>query len=121
MALMARIALVAIYVIGTVVAVFSMEADGGGSWGEICLIVSVLIGAGTGDFRFAPLSLLAIPIAIPFGYPDDVAGDPVFPVWVAAMYFTVVSATVIMLAVFARQAVESRLRRRRTSRDSGVT
>jgi len=121
MALMARIALVAIYLTGTVVAVFSMEADGGGSWGEICLVVSVLLGAGTGDFRFAPLSLLAIPIAIPFGYPDDVAADPVFPVWVAAMYFAVFSSTLIMVAAFARQGIESRLRRRRTSRDSGVT
>ncbi|HST69926.1 MAG TPA: hypothetical protein VLI94_09735 [Solirubrobacterales bacterium] len=118
MALMTRIALVAIYMIGTVVAVFSMEADGGGSWGEICLVVSVLLGIGTGDFRFAPLSLLAIPIAIPFGYPDDVAGDPVFPVWVAATYYAAVSSTLTVLAAFARQAVESRLRRRHAPRDS---
>jgi hypothetical protein len=118
---MVRIALVVAYLIGTVVAVFSMEADGGGSWGEICLVVSVLLGAGTGDYRLAALSLLAIPIAIPFGQPDDVTGDPVFPVWVAAMYFAVVSAVLILLSAFVREILESRLQRRRTPRDSSVT
>lgn len=118
---MVRIALVVAYLIGMVVAVFSMNADPGGSWGAICLVISVLLGAGTGDFRLATLSLLAIPLTIPFGLPADETGDPVLPLWVGGMYFAAFSAAVIMLTAFLRQMVDSRLQRRRTPRDSGVT
>jgi hypothetical protein len=79
---MLRIALVVAYLIGMVVAVFSMNEDPGGSWGEICLAISMLLGLGTGDFRLAALALLAIPMTIPFGLPADETGDPVLPLWV---------------------------------------
>jgi hypothetical protein len=118
---MVRIALVVAYLIGMVVAVFSMNEDPGGAWGEICLVISVLLGLGTGDFRLAALSLLAIPMTIPFGLPADESGDPVLPLWVGGMMFAAVSAMVILLGAFVRWAVESRLQRRRTPRGSGVT
>jgi hypothetical protein len=117
---MIRIALVVAYVIGMVIAILSMNADPGGSWGEICVVISLLLGAGTGDFRLAALSLLAIPITIPFGLPADETGDPVLPLWVGGMYFALVSAALIALAAFARQFVESRLQRRRSPRDPGT-
>jgi hypothetical protein len=117
---MIRIVLVVTYLIGMVVAVFSMDADPGGSWGTICAVISVLLGAGTGDLRLATLSLLAIPIAIPFGLPAD-PGDPALPLWVGGMYFAAGSSALIVLAAFIRQFVESRLQRRRTPRDSNVT
>jgi membrane protein implicated in regulation of membrane protease activity len=66
----------------------------------------------------SPLSPLSIPIAIPFGLPADTTGDPVFPVWVAAVYFAAFSSALIVLAAFVRRAVESRLQRRRALRDS---
>jgi hypothetical protein len=50
---MVRIALVVAYLIGMVVAVLSMNEDPGGSWGEICLAISVLLGVGTRDPRLA--------------------------------------------------------------------
>lgn len=117
---MTRIALAVIYLIGTVIAIVLMDADGDGSWGTIWVGVSVLLGAGTGDYRLALLSLLAIPIVIPFGMPADMYGDPVFPVWVAVLYFAPYSAAFILTAAFVRRFVESRLRRRRTARDSGI-
>jgi hypothetical protein len=118
---MLRIALIAAYLIGMVVAVLSMNDDPGGSWGEICLLISVLLGVGTGDPRLASLSVLAIPITIPFGLPADETGDPVLPLWVGGMMFAAVSATVIVLTALMRQFAESRLRRRRAPRDSSVT
>lgn len=117
---MTRIALAVTYLIGTVVAVVSMDANGGGWWGAIWVVVSVLLGAGTGELRFAPLSFLAIPIAIPFGLPAESNSDPVFPVWFAAAYFALFSSALILLAALTRRIVESHLRRRRTARDSGV-
>lgn len=113
---MIRIVLVVAYLIGMVVGVLSLDADNGGSLATIWLFVSVLLGAGTGDFRFTPLSLLAIPIAIPFGLPADTTGDPVFPVWFAAAYLAVFSSGLILLAAFIRRIVESHLRRWRTPR-----
>jgi hypothetical protein len=117
---MIRIILGVAYLIGMVVAVLSMNEDPGGSWAEICLVISVLLGAGTGDPRLAPLSVLAIPMTIPFGLPADETGDPVLPLWVGGMLFTFVSAALILFAAFGRQFVESRLQRRRAPRDSGV-
>jgi hypothetical protein len=119
--LMTRIALVVAYLIGMIVAVLSMNDDPGGSWGTICVIASILLGAGTGDPRLAALSVLAIPITIPFGLPADETGDPVLPLWVGGMFFATVSSVSIVLTAFARQFLESRLRRRRTPRDQGIT
>ncbi len=117
---MTRIVLVVTYLTGMVVAVFSMNADPGGSWGTICFAISVLLGAGTGDFRLAALSLLAIPITIPFGLPADQAGDPVLPLWVGGMMFAFTSSVSIVLAALIRKFAESRLQRRRARRDAGI-
>jgi len=118
---MTRIVLVAAYLIGLVIALFSMNADPGGSWGTICLGISILLGAGTGDFRLAALSLLAIPLTIPFGLPADETGDPVLPLWVGGMMFAFTSSVLIVLAALIRKIAESRLRRRRAARDPGIT
>jgi hypothetical protein len=117
---MTRIVLVVTYLIGMVVTVFLMDADPGGSWGTVCVVISVLLGAGTGDLRLATLALLAIPIAIPFGLPAD-PGDPALPLWVGGMYFALASSVLIVLAAVIRKFAESRLQRRRTARDSSVT
>jgi hypothetical protein len=117
---MARIVLVAIYLIGMVLAVFAMDADPGGAWGTICAAISVLLGIGTGDPRLASLSVLAIPIAVPFGLPAD-PGDPALPLWVGGMYFAFVSSILIVLAALIRKFAESRLRRWRTARNSSAT
>jgi|SRR5215203_2026760 len=114
---MIRIALVVTYLIGLVFGVVALDASGNDGWTAALWVVgSVLLGAGMGDYRFTPLALLAVPIAIPFGLPVDRTGDPVLPVWFGAMYLALLSAALIMLSVFVRQFVESHLRRRRASR-----
>jgi hypothetical protein len=117
---MTRILLIVAYLIGMVVAIFAMDADAGGSWGTICAVISLLLGAGTRDPRLATLSLLAIPIAVPFGLPAD-PGDPALPLWVGGMYFAVGSSILIVLAALVGKFVESRLQRRHTPCDSSVT
>lgn len=119
-AFMTRIALVVTYLLGLVTAVIVIDTDAGDGWlSTVWVLTSVLLGAGIGDYRFATLSLLLIPIAIPFGLPADTYGDPVLPVWVGAIYIAVFSAALIVLAAAVRRFVESR-RRRRTSRGSGI-
>ena len=114
----ARIALVVAYLIAMVAGVITLDVSNGGWVPTVWLLMSVLLGAGTGDPRFAPLSLLAIPIAIPFGLPADTNFDPVFPIWVAAIYLAAFSSALILIAAFARRVVEARLQRRRASRAS---
>lgn len=113
-----RIALVVAYLISLVVGVIALDANGGGSLASIWLLLSLLLGAGTGDFRLAALALLAIPLAIPFGLPADRTGDPVFPVWVVALYYAPFSAVLILLAAGVRRTVEAHWRRRRVARKS---
>ncbi len=77
---MTRIALVVTYLIGMVVTVFLMDSNPGGSWGTICVVISVLLGAGTGDLRLATLSLLANP-ACSAGVPLATPASPDFRLW----------------------------------------
>ncbi|HEV2858938.1 MAG TPA: hypothetical protein VGW80_11115 [Solirubrobacterales bacterium] len=117
---MTRIALVVTYLITLVVGVIALDVYNGGLLPVVWLAASVLLGAGTGDFRFAPLSLPAIPIAIPFGLPADTNFDPVFPIWVAAVYLAALSSALILLAAFLRRVVASHRQRRRAPRGSGI-
>jgi hypothetical protein len=112
---MIRIAFAVAYLVAMVVALFMMDAEGGGSWGTVWLVASILLGAGTGDYRLALLSILTIPMAIPFGLPDDPEGDPVFPLWVATLAFAPISSVSILFGAFVRQTAQERLRRRRES------
>ncbi|HEY6729538.1 MAG TPA: hypothetical protein VI039_00770 [Solirubrobacterales bacterium] len=117
---MARIALVVTYLLGMVFAIISMDAGDDGWLSALWVVASVLLGAGTGDYRFALLSLLAIPIAIPFGLPADQYSDPVLPVWTGALALAPISSALVLFGAFLRRIVEARLRRRRTFRDSGI-
>ena len=115
---MLRIVLVVAYLIAMVAGVIALDASNGGWVPTLWLLMSVLLGAGTGDPRLAALSLPAIPLAIPFGLPSDTNFDPVLPIWIAAIYLAALSSALILIAAFARRAVDARLQRRRTSRES---
>ncbi|HEX5714104.1 MAG TPA: hypothetical protein VFX85_12395 [Solirubrobacterales bacterium] len=103
-----------VYLIGLVTAVISVDTGDDGWLSALWVVASVLLGAGTNDFRFALLSLLAIPIAIPFGLPADTYSDPVLPVWTMAPAIAMFSAGLVVIAVLVRRFVESRWRRRRS-------
>jgi hypothetical protein len=118
---MVRIALVVAYLIGMTLGVYAMDQGDDGLLAVIWIVGSIVLGAATGDIRYALLAVLTIPIAIPFGNPADTSSDPVLPVWIGAMYLALISAVLIVFATFAREAVDSRLQRRRARRDSGVT
>lgn len=113
-----RAVLIVAYLIGLVTAVASIDSGNDGWLSALWILTSVLLGAGTGDFRLALLSLLAIPIAIPFGLPADRSSDPVLPVWTVAPAVTALSAALVLLAALARWFIDSRLRRRRSLRES---
>ncbi len=105
---MTRIVLIATYLIGLVLAVVALDVSDEGWWAAIWIITSVLLGAGTGDFRLTALSLLAIPIAIPFGLPADREADPVLPVWFGALPLAACSSVLILLGALMRRIVDSR-------------
>jgi hypothetical protein len=116
---MTRVALVVAYLIGLVTAVISVDTGDDGWLSALWVLTSVLLGAGTGDFRFSFLALLAIPIAIPFGLPADTYSDPVLPVWTVAPVIVMLSTALVLLSAFIRRFVESRLRTIRLSNGPG--
>jgi len=115
-----RVVLIVAYLIGLVTAIISIDTSNDGWLSALWVLTSVLLGAGTGDFRFALLSLLAIPIAIPFGLPADRYSDPVLPVWTVAPAVTALSAALVLFAALIRRIIGSRLRRRHSLRESAT-
>lgn len=83
---MNRIALVATYLAGAAAAVILLNANSGD--GELAIpiwaVASVLLGWGTGQLGFAFLAFLAVPFAVPFGYPDHYQYSEPLPIWWSA-------------------------------------
>lgn len=106
---MTRIAFVVTYLTCAAVAVVLLNANGGDSrlaiviWG----VASVLLGWGTGRLGFALLSLLAIPFAIPFGYPDHYQYSEPMPVWWSTMLCAFISACLIFASALIKNVVEA--------------
>jgi hypothetical protein len=99
-----------IYVVAVVIAVALLNAHGGSSAAFLLwVLASIFLGAATGRPSFALLALLAIPVAIPFGIPDDDLSrraDPVLPLVFIAAYFVPISALLIVASAFARRTIE---------------
>jgi hypothetical protein len=113
---MTRIAFIVVYLAGAAAAVVLLNANtGSGAWAiGIWAVTSVLLGWGTGKPGFAPIALLAIPFAIPFGYPDDYQYSEPMPIWWGAAIFAFFSAGLIFLTALVKRATEH-LRHRRAS------
>jgi hypothetical protein len=113
---MTRIALVVTYLAGAAVAVVLFDANSGD--GKLALVIwavaSVLLGWGTGQLSFALLALLAIPFAVPFGYPNNYQYSEPLPIWWGVMFCAFVSTGLIFLTALIRRIVEIH-RRQRTS------
>ncbi len=110
---MARIAFLAIYLTGTATAVVLLNANTGA--GELAIaiwaIASVLLGWGTGQVAFALLAFLAIPFAIPFGYPDHYQFSEPMPIWWSVAVCAFFSAGLILLGAVMKLIVAARRRR----------
>lgn len=71
-------------------------------------VASVALGLGTGRFAFALLAFLAIPFAVPFGYPNHYEFSEPMPIWWGATFFSIFSAGLILLAALASRIFEIR-------------
>lgn len=111
---MTRIAFIVVYLAGAAAAVILFNANTGD--GELAVVIwavaSVLLGWGTGQLAFALLALLAIPFAVPFGYPDHYQFSEPMPIWWSAAFCALFSAGLIFLSALMKLIVEARRRQR---------
>ncbi len=107
---MNRIAFVMTYLAGAAAAVILLNANSGD--GELAIaiwsVASVLLGLGTGQLGFAFLALLAIPFAVPFGYPDHYQYSEPLPIWWSAMFCAIASALFIFASALIKKVIEAR-------------
>jgi hypothetical protein len=110
---MARIVPVATYLAGTAAAIILLNANSGN--GELAVVIwagaSVLLGWGTGRLGLALLAFLAVPLAVPFGFPDHYQYREPMPIWFSAMYLALPSACLIFASALMKQVVASRQNR----------
>jgi hypothetical protein len=74
----------------------------------IWLAASFVLGWSTGNRWLALLPLLAVPIAVPFGYGDaSIQGDPM-PIWAEVVFWAPVHALIILGGCWSRGVYERR-------------
>jgi hypothetical protein len=114
-----RIAFILAYLAGAAAAVLFLDANtGDGEWAvAIWAVASVVLGLGTGQPGFALLAFLAIPFAVPFGYPDNYQYSEPIPIWWSAAVLAFFSAGVIFFVALLRRIAQ--VRRRRPAAPSG--
>jgi hypothetical protein len=107
---MTRITFVVAYLVGAVAAVILLNANSGD--GGLAIVIwaaaSVLLGFGTGQPGFALLALLAIPFAVPFGYPDHYQYSEPMPIWWSATFCALASACLIFASALIKNVVDAR-------------
>ena len=105
---MARTVLIVTYLAGAAGAVVLLDANNGN--GELALVIwavaSVLLGFGAGRPTFALLALLAIPFAVPFGYPDNYQYSEPLPIWWSATVCAFLSAGLIFLTAVMKRIAD---------------
>lgn len=107
---MTRIALIVTYLAGAAAAVILLNANSGG--GELAIVIwavgSLLLGWGTGQLGLSFLSLLAIPFAVPFGYPNHYQYSEPLPIWWSVMFYAFMSTCLIFASALIKNVVEAR-------------
>lgn len=108
---MTRFALTVTYLAGAAAAVILLNANSGN--GELAIVIwavaSVLLGWGTGQLGFAALAFLAIPFAVPFGYPDHYQYSEPMPIWWSAMFCALISSCLIIASALIKNVVDARI------------
>ena len=106
---MTRIAFIVTYLAGTAAAIILLNASSGD--GELAIaiwvIASALLGWGTGQLAFALLAFLAIPFAVPFGYPDHYQYSEPLPIWWFVAICAFFSAVLVSIVAVIRRIVEA--------------
>jgi len=114
---MARIAFIVVYLVTAAAAVVLFNANIG--HGELAIVIwavaSVLLGLGTGQLGFALLAFLAIPFAVPFGYPDHYEYSEPLPIWWGVAIYACFSAGLIFLGALMKNIADLRRRRQASS------
>jgi hypothetical protein len=112
---MTRLVFIVAYLAAVAAAVVLLNANTGD--GELAIaiwtVASVLLGWGTGRLGLAPLALLAIPFAVPFGYPDHYQYSEPLPIWWTVALCSFLSAGLIFLTALMKRITV--LRRHRIS------
>ena len=114
---MVRLAFVVAYLAGAALAVVLLNANSGGEEVAVAVwaVVSVALGLGGGRLDFALLAFLAIPFAVPFGYPDHYQYSEPLPIWWSVAVCAFFSAGLIFLTALVRRSVELHRRQRPSS------
>lgn len=109
---MDRIGFIVVYLAAATAAVILFNANSGA--GELAIavwaIASVLLGWGTGQLSLALLAFLAIPFAIPFGYPDNYQYSEPLPIWWSVAICALFSAGLVFLSALMKLIVYARRR-----------
>jgi hypothetical protein len=115
-----RIGLIALFLLAAVAAIIIFNANVGAGEAAIAIwaIASVLLGWGTGQLTFALLAFLAVPLAIPFGYPDNYEFSEPMPIWWGVGVCAIFSAGLVFLSALLKLVVEAH--RHRKPRRSGA-
>jgi len=78
------------------------------------VVLQVATGWGAAHWWAVPLPAVAVLIALPAGYPDDLRGEPL-PIWFGLAVFAPIGALLIATGVGAARLLrQSRDRRRKT-------
>lgn len=111
---MLRLAFVIVYLVAMGIGVILIDAGTDlEGWGAlIWAVASVALGLGTGRFSFVLLAFLAVPFAVPFGYPNNYEFSEPLPTWFSMVFLSVYSAGLILLSVLANRGVQLYRRRR---------
>jgi len=116
---MTRIALIMAYLASAAATVIILNAYSGDAGLSIVVdatlviwaALSALLGWRTGQPGLALLALLAIPFAIPFGYPDHRFNEA-YPVWFSVALYAIASAALIFLTAFYKRGEAHRKQQR---------
>jgi hypothetical protein len=71
---------------------------------------SILFGAVTGRLIFFLWAFVAIPIAVPFGVPDNYQWSEPLPIWWFTAVISLFAAGLIFVAALARRVFDGKLR-----------
>lgn len=111
---MTRAAFIVTYLAGVTVAIVLLNANSGDDGLALALwmAASLLLGWGTGQLGFALLAFLAIPLAVPFGNPDDYQFSEPVPIWWWVMLCALPSACLIFAGALVKNVVDARRQQR---------